>query len=181
MWFRSPTEILNHYIATNQAKGITMQYRYITSSAGQLLLAGNENGLEVIEFVNGSGVGVPKLDWQHNGHCFKEAEQQLNEYFAGTRKTFDLKLTPTGTEFQLVVFGALQSIPFGETRSYLQIAQQIGRPTAARAVGAANGKNPLPIVIPCHRVIGSDGSLTGFSGGLAVKLYLLELEGVEMS
>ncbi len=158
-----------------------MQYRYIESPIGKLLLAGVENELAVIGLPEGKGVVVPESSWQRSENCFESAERQLNEYFAGTRKTFDLKLAPTGTEFQLVVLEALQDIPLGETRSYLQIAQQIGRPKAVRAVGAANGRNPLPVVIPCHRVIGADGSLTGFGGGLEAKLFLLELEGVEVN
>lgn len=158
-----------------------MQYRYIESPIGKLLLAGDENGLAIIGFPQGKGIVVPESSWQLSDKCFEDAEQQLNEYFAGTRKTFDLKLAPTGTEFQLAVLDALQEIPLGETRSYGQIAQQLGRPKAVRAVGAANGRNPLPIVIPCHRVIGADGSLTGFGGGLEAKLFLLELEGVEVS
>lgn len=158
-----------------------MQYRTIESPIGKLLLAGNENGLAIIGFPKGKGMVVPESTWQLSKSCFEDAERQLNEYFAGTRKIFDLKLAPTGTEFQLAVLDALQDIPLGETRSYQQIAQQIGRPKAVRAVGAANGRNPLPIVIPCHRVIGADGSLTGFGGGLEAKLFLLELEGVKVN
>ncbi len=107
---------------------------------------------------------------------FKQAEDQLNEYFEGERQRFDLKMKPSGTPFQLSVLAALQEIPFGQTTSYRNIAESIGRPKAVRAVGAANGRNPLPIVIPCHRVIGADGSLTGFGGGLAAKSFLLNLE-----
>ncbi len=158
-----------------------MQYRYIESPIGKLLLAGDENGLAIIGFPKGKGVVVPEATWQLSDNCFEDAERQLDEYFAGTRKTFDLKLAPTGTAFQLAVLDALQNIPLGETRSYLQIAQQIERPKAVRAVGAANGRNPLPIVIPCHRVVGADGSLTGFGGGLEAKLFLLELEGVAVN
>lgn len=158
-----------------------MQYRYIESPIGRLLLAGDENRLAIIGFPKGKRIVVAESSWQMSDHCFEDAETQLNEYFAGTRKIFDLKLSPTGTEFQLAVLAALQDIPLGETRSYRQIAQQIKRPKAVRAVGAANGRNPLPIVIPCHRVIGADGSLTGFGGGLEAKLFLLKLEGVEVN
>ena len=105
------------------------------------------------------------------------AEQQLKEYFAGTRHQFELELDFTGTEFQKQVWQALLTIPFGETRSYSQIAQQIGNPKAVRAVGAANGRNPISIIAPCHRVIGASGGLTGFAGGLEAKQYLLALEG----
>ncbi|MFT4649975.1 MAG: methylated-DNA-[protein]-cysteine S-methyltransferase [Polaribacter sp.] len=157
-----------------------MQYRYIESPVGKLLIAGDEHGLAMIGFSKGKAVVVPETRWQMNDACFEDAERQLNQYFAGARTTFDLKLAPTGTAFQLAVLNALQDIPQGETRTYLQIAQQIKRPKAVRAVGAANARNPLPIVIPCHRVIGADGSLTGFSGGLEAKLFLLELEGVKV-
>ena len=102
---------------------------------------------------------------------------QLGEYFAGRRRTFDLPLTPEGTTFQCSVWMALRAIPYGATISYRALAERIGRPSAMRAVGAANGRNPLPIVVPCHRVIGADGSLTGFGGGLPTKRFLLELEG----
>ncbi len=105
-----------------------------------------------------------------------EVERQLCEYFAGERTSFDLELAPQGTPFQRDVWNALLTIPYGETRSYGQIAGQIGRPSASRAVGAANGSNPIAIVVPCHRVIGANGSLTGFGGGLPVKKQLLDLE-----
>ena len=105
-----------------------------------------------------------------------ETERQLREYFEGRRKVFDLKLDFSGTEFQQKVWSALLTIPYGETRSYAQIAKQIGRPDAVRAVGAANGRNPISLIVPCHRVIGSDGSLTGYAGGLPAKRALLELE-----
>jgi methylated-DNA-[protein]-cysteine S-methyltransferase len=108
-----------------------------------------------------------------------ETEQQLNDYFAGTRKSFALKLDFNGTEFQKKVWAALLTIPFGETRSYGQIAKQIKKPKAVRAVGAANGRNPISIIAPCHRVIGSTGKLTGFAGGLEAKALLLALEGRE--
>ena len=107
---------------------------------------------------------------------FEKLAIQLSEYFAGTRRQFNLNLCPVGTEFQRSVWSALQKIPFGKTRSYTEQAAAIGRPDAVRAVGAANGKNPISIVIPCHRVIGADGSLTGFAGGLDVKRFLLEHE-----
>jgi methylated-DNA-[protein]-cysteine S-methyltransferase len=106
-----------------------------------------------------------------------EAERQLREYFAGRRQSFDLELDLTGTAFQRAVWTALLTIPFGQTRSYGDIARQVGRPSASRAVGAANGQNPVAIVAPCHRVIGSTGALTGFGGGLDVKERLLRLEG----
>ncbi|MCP4982256.1 MAG: methylated-DNA--[protein]-cysteine S-methyltransferase [Gammaproteobacteria bacterium] len=157
-----------------------MLYRYIESPIGRLLLAGDESGLKIIGFPQGKGRVTPVSAWLHKTDCFSETETQLSEYFAGKRRSFDLDLAPTGTDFQLDVLRALQTIPLGETRSYRDIADQISRPGAVRAVGAANGRNPLPIVIPCHRVIGTDGSLTGFGGGLETKLFLLELEGVNV-
>ena len=157
-----------------------MLYRYIESPIGLLLLAGDKNGLEIIGFPEGKGKVPVEAGWVHKADCFDDVESQLLAYFDGSRQSFDLQLAPTGTVFQLAVLQALQSIPFGETRSYRDIAVQIGRPKAVRAVGAANGRNPLPIVIPCHRVIGADGSLTGFGGGLAAKRFLLELERVKM-
>ena len=157
-----------------------MLYRHIESPIGQLLLAGEADGLKIIGFPQGKGQVVVGDDWEHKDDCFEDAASQLLEYFDGKRRSFDLKLAPTGTPFQLAVLDALQTIPLGETRSYLDIAIQIGNPKAVRAVGAANGRNPLPIVIPCHRVIGADGSLTGFGGGLEAKLFLLQLEGVQV-
>jgi methylated-DNA-[protein]-cysteine S-methyltransferase len=106
----------------------------------------------------------------------RAAAAQLAEYFAGKRRTFDLPLAPHGTPFQLAVWSALRAIPYGETRNYAELARAIGRPTASRAVGAANGKNPLGIIVPCHRVIGASGALTGYAGGLSAKRWLLELE-----
>jgi methylated-DNA-[protein]-cysteine S-methyltransferase len=157
-----------------------MLYRYINSPIGQLLLAGDREGLKIIGFPQGKGKVSTGADWELRCNCFLDAELQLAEYFDGRRRSFDLNLAPQGTDFQLAVLAALQTIPLGETRSYLDIAIQIGRPKAVRAVGAANGRNPLPIVIPCHRVIGADGSLTGFGGGLETKLFLLQLEGVQV-
>lgn len=153
-----------------------MYYKYIPSPVGRLLLGGQTSILEMIGFPEGKGVISPGDDWIQDDSVFKQAEDQLNEYFEGERQQFDLKMKPSGTPFQLSVLAALQEIPFGQTTSYRNIAESIGRPKAVRAVGAANGRNPLPIVIPCHRVIGADGSLTGFGGGLAAKSLLLNLE-----
>lgn len=153
-----------------------MKYRYIKSPIGRLLLAGDDEGLKFVGFPEGKGQIQPQSDWQKDEQAFKDVKKQLDEYFTGKRKTFDLKLAPSGTAFQREVLIALQQIPYGETRSYQDIASGVGRPRAVRAVGAANGRNPLPIIIPCHRVIGANGSLTGFGGGLPVKQYLLDLE-----
>ena len=159
---------------------MSMLYRYIESPIGRLLLAGDDAGLRIIGFPEGKGRVAVSEAWVHSADCLLDVESQLLEYFDGKRQVFDLELAPTGTVFQIAVLDALQTIPYGETRSYLDIARQIDRPDAVRAVGAANGRNPLPIVIPCHRVIGADGSLTGFGGGLETKLLLLQLEGASL-
>ncbi len=153
-----------------------MIYRTIETPIGQLLLAGHQDKLEKIGFPSGKGAIEAEDDWVEDTSAFEEAALQLGEYFDGKRQDFDLSLQPCGTPFQLEVLEALQGIPYGETRSYSDIAEQIGRPRAVRAVGAANGRNPLPIVIPCHRVIGANGSLTGFGGGVETKKSLLDLE-----
>jgi methylated-DNA-[protein]-cysteine S-methyltransferase len=153
-----------------------MYYCYLNSPIGDLLLAGDESALSLIGFPKGKMRHDPEPDWIFNEKPFAAARQQLAEYFAGDRKDFDLQLQLSGTEFQVQVLEELQRIPYGETTSYGDIATRIGRPKAVRAVGAANGRNPLPIVIPCHRVIGSSGDLTGFGGGLDLKEALLRLE-----
>jgi len=153
-----------------------MYYCYLDTPIGDLLLAGDDDGLALIGFPEGSMRRDADPEWIYNEKPFTEARRQLTEYFAGTRKDFDLALRPTGTEFQLRVLEELRKIPYGKTCSYSEIAERIGRPRAVRAVGAANGRNPIPIVIPCHRVIGASGDLTGFGGGLAAKEALLRLE-----
>ena len=151
--------------------------RRIDSPVGPLMLAADDAGLRHIEFRDNRHP-ADRTDWHGGEHpILQTAETQLAEYFAGSRRDFDLPLAPQGTEFQLQVWHALADIPFGGTWSYRQLAQRIGRPSATRAVGAANGRNPLGILLPCHRVVGAKGSLTGFSGGLAAKRFLLELEG----
>lgn len=154
-----------------------MHYTYLDSPIGDLLLAGDDEGLKVIAFPKGKGSREPDPDWMADERPFEEVKWQLKAYFRGELKKFDIKLCPDGTQFQLDVLTALLKIPYGETRSYGELAADLGRPNSSRAVGGANGRNPLPIVIPCHRVIGSDGSLTGFGGGVETKRYLLELEG----
>lgn len=153
-----------------------MYYCYFDTPIGELLLAGEANALSMIGFPKGVMRRDPEPDWIYNEEPFADVREQLAEYFSGERKHFDLRLTIAGTEFQLSVLEALQEIPYGETRSYGAIAKQIGRPKAVRAVGAANGRNPIPIVVPCHRVIGHTGDLTGFGGGLDTKEALLRLE-----
>ena len=151
-------------------------YCYMDSPVGQLLLAGSLDTLKVIGFSSGSKARGADPAWKQWDEPFTKTRLQLREYFEGSRKHFDMPLDPQGTEFQLSVLNQLLQIPYGETRSYKDIAQAIGSVNSVRAVGNANGSNPLPIVIPCHRVVGSDGSLTGFGGGLDAKRYLLELE-----
>lgn len=149
-----------------------MNARTIETPIGPLTLEADENAVTVIRFGAGVAQDVsPLLD---------AAEAQLREYFAGTRRTFDLPLAPRGTAFQQRVWAALRTIPYGETRTYGELAAAIGNPRAARAVGMANHRNPLPILIPCHRVIGADGSLTGYAGGVETKRKLLALEGISI-
>lgn len=153
-----------------------MYYCYMDTPIGELLVAGDDQGLSLIGFPEGSMRREPEPDWIFNEQPLAEARRQLTEYFAGDRREFELPLQLSGTEFQLLVLEELRRIPYGETTSYGDIAARIGRPRAMRAVGAANGRNPLPIVVPCHRVIGSTGDLTGFGGGLDTKEALLRLE-----
>ncbi len=153
-----------------------MYYCYLDTPIGELLLAGDADGLSMIGFPKGSMRRQPQREWIFNEKPLAEACRQLREYFAGERREFDLPLKLEGTEFQVSVLEALCGIPYGETVSYGEIAKRIGRPRAVRAVGAANGRNPIPIVVPCHRVIGSTGDLTGFGGGLDTKEALLRLE-----
>ena len=155
-----------------------IDYQYIDSPVDPLLLAADEHGLRLIEFHTPRHPMARVADWREGDNAILQAARmQLEEYFAGTRTSFELPLAPHGTAFQKEVWHALADIAYGQTISYAQLAQRVGKPSAMRAVGAANGRNPLPIVLPCHRVIGADGSLTGFGGGLPTKQFLLELEG----
>jgi len=153
-----------------------MFYSHTDSPIGRLLLAGDEVGIRLISFPTGSRARSAEAGWREDAAPFAETVRQLRAYFAGELQEFDLPLAPQGTPFQLSVWQALRRIPYGETVSYGAIAEAVGRPSASRAVGAANGANPLPIVVPCHRVIGSTGKLTGFGGGLDTKAALLALE-----
>lgn len=153
-----------------------MYYTYLDSPIGPLLLSGEWDALTGLHFSTGAKARGADPSWERAEEPFLRVKKQLKEYFAGERKHFDLNLAPRGTPFQLAVLAALQDIPYGETRSYLEVAQQIGKPKAVRAVGSANGNNPIALIIPCHRVIGSNGQLTGFGGGLDTKRYLLDLE-----
>ena len=144
---------------------------------GRLLLAGDAAALRQVHFQSGPHPLRPPPEWQHDPVPLARALAQLQEYFSGSRRTFQLSLAPRGTPFQVSVWQLLQAIPYGQTTSYAELARRLGRPGAARAVGLANGANPLPVIVPCHRVIGADGSLTGFGGGLDIKRALLSLEG----
>jgi methylated-DNA-[protein]-cysteine S-methyltransferase len=153
-------------------------YKTMRSPVGQLTLVGSDRGLAAVlwEEDDPSRVRLGDLEEDAAHPVLVRAQQELEEYFTGERRKFTVKLDPAGTEFQTRVWNALRTIPFGETRSYGQIADQIGSRKAVRAVGAANGANPLSIIVPCHRVIGTNGKLTGFAGGLDVKARLLALE-----
>jgi methylated-DNA-[protein]-cysteine S-methyltransferase len=148
-------------------------FTILDTAIGPLAIARNESdgAISAIRFS-----GQADDEWRRHDSAFGDVATQLNEYFAGSRRRFDLPLAPQGTSFQRSVWTVLQTIPYGRTWSYLEVAVAIGKPSACRAVGAANGANPLPIVVPCHRVIGTNGSLTGFGGGLDVKRRLLALE-----
>jgi methylated-DNA-[protein]-cysteine S-methyltransferase len=154
----------------------TIYWHEIDSPIGRLLLAGEGDGLIQLGFQCGPRPLRPADSWIADAAPFEAPIAQLTEYFAGRRRAFDLRLAPRGTEFQRRVWRALTDIPYGKTISYGELARRIGRPGASRAVGLANGANPLPIVVPCHRVIGADGTLTGFGGGLPIKRKLLALE-----
>lgn len=154
-----------------------MFYDYFeTGLIGRLTLAADEQGLRRIYFPGGRNTKPIGADWIRQPSFFEEVKRQLEAYFNGSLKAFDLPLAPEGTPFQKRVWQALRAIPYGQVVSYKSIAEAVGNPRAARAVGAANGKNPIPIVVPCHRVVGSDGTLTGFGGGLDTKSLLINLE-----
>ena len=155
---------------------VPMRYVFISSPIGRLLLAGDDAALRVLWFAEGRHGGQPKPSWIEAPDAFPAVRAQLRDYFAGTRRAFDVPLDPGGTPFQSRVWRALRDIPYGETISYGELARRIGQPNAVRAVGLANGANPVSILIPCHRVIGANGSLTGYGGGLPTKRALLSLE-----
>jgi len=156
-----------------------MQIRHLDSPIGVLTLVASDEGLTHVLFEDqepvdaGLPVDLPETD---DHPALEAAASQLGEYFAGSRKAFDLPLDLRGTDFQKDAWRALATVPYGETRSYGEQAEAIGRPGAFRAVGAANGRNPIPVILPCHRIVGADGSLTGFAGGLDTKRRLLDLE-----
>jgi methylated-DNA-[protein]-cysteine S-methyltransferase len=151
-------------------------YQYMDSPIGKLLVAGDEKGLHLINFPKNGKPSLPESDWTENPKPLQEVLLQLDAYFSGKLKTFSLNLCLDVRPFQKKVLTTLRRIPYGQTISYGKLAEKIGSPKASRAVGQANAKNPIPIVIPCHRVIGSNGKLTGFGGGISIKQALLDLE-----
>lgn len=155
----------------------TFYTRFMTPLC-EIILAGSEDGLSHLHMQTGEGRRVFEVpsEWVRDDGFFKVVKAQVEDYLAGKRKSFDVKLNPQGTDFQRQVWAELRNIPCGETRSYKQVAEALGNAKASRAVGAANGKNPIPLIIPCHRVIAADGSLAGFAHGTRIKKKLLELE-----
>jgi len=160
---------------------MTTYYCYHDTPIGSLLLAGDGDNLTLLGFPSGSMARRHDAGWRASRSPFREVIVQLDAYFSRDLTEFELQLAPSGTPFQQRVWSALQEIPFGATWSYGELAAHIGKPTASRAVGAANGLNPIPVIIPCHRVIGASGKLTGFGGGLPTKEYLLRLESERMA
>jgi methylated-DNA-[protein]-cysteine S-methyltransferase len=153
-----------------------MRYSYLETPIGALLIAGDDAGLRHVRFPIEDEPAAPEKGWVEDDGALARARDELAAYFAREREEFDLDLAPEGTPFQLEVWEELRRISYGETISYGELARRLGKPNAVRAVGAANGANPLPIVVPCHRVIGADGSLVGFGGGLGIKRALLDHE-----
>lgn len=170
----SSTGIAKSRAASNELNSV--RYTWFESPIGPLLLAGTELGLKLVSFAEGRRAKAVDPGWREDAAIFAEVMEQLFSYFAGKRTAFDLPLELEGTGFQKRVWTELRTIPYGETISYKELAERIGSPSAVRAVGAANGANPVPIIIPCHRVLGNDGGLTGFGGGLPLKRKLLQLE-----
>ncbi len=151
-----------------------MEYRTFPTAIGALTVAGDSRAVRYVHFEREGG---PRASWvKSRAGVVRDAQSQLEEYLERGRRAFDVPLAAEGTPFQRSVWDELRKIPYGETVSYGELARRIGQPTAARAVGAANGANPIPIIVPCHRAVGADGSLTGFGGGIAVKRKLLALE-----
>jgi methylated-DNA-[protein]-cysteine S-methyltransferase len=163
-----------------KAMNATTHYAYLSSPVGELLMTSDGCSLTGLHFPCHHDRHRPQAHWRHDDGPFREVVRQLRGYFAGELKEFDLPLAAGGTPFEQRVWRELLNIGYGVTVSYGDIARAIGKPTAFRAVGLANGRNPIPIIVPCHRVIGSSGSLTGYGGGLATKQRLLTLEGVEL-
>ena len=155
-----------------------MYYTTFNTPLCPITLVGDANGLRHLHLDTGHGKKQFEChpDWIFNRDFFRDVEKQIQEYMEGKRDKFEVKIHPEGTDFQQKVWQALQDIPYGALRSYGEIAKAVGNPKAARAVGAANGKNPIPLIIPCHRVVGSDGTMTGFGSGIDIKEKLIQLE-----
>ncbi len=155
-----------------------MFYTRFKAELCEIILAGDENGLKHLHLNTGEGKRRFEIspEWKRNNSFFEDSIEQINEYLNGNRKTFNIRTAPEGTDFQKRVWKQLERIPYGETRSYGDIASEIGNGKAARAAGMANSKNPIPVIIPCHRVIGKNGNLTGFAHGLKIKEELLKIE-----
>lgn len=167
----------NHHSQIEEAPEGPTYFTTIPSPVGKLMLVGKPEVLSGIYMLEGTGrVPHPDPSWIEDPTIFTEPILQLGEFFSGQRHEFELRLAPEGTEWQKRVWSGLLDIPYGETRSYGELAAAIGHPKSSRAVGSANGRNPLPIVIPCHRVVGADGTLTGYSAGVKIKEHLLGLE-----
>ena len=154
-------------------------YSTVPSPIGELMLCGDEHALTALHLPG--RWPKPAAGWRRDDARFADVARQLEEYFAGDRTTFDVPMSMRGGPFERAVWAELLRIPYGETASYGELARRLGRPLAARAVGAANGRNPIAVIVPCHRVIGSDGTLTGYAGGLERKRFLLELEAPEVA
>lgn len=160
---------------------VTMHYCYVDSPIGTLLLVGRPGVLTGLYVAEHDGGPQPEPGWTEDPDVFVEVRRQLTEYFSGTRTTFDLDVELQGTPFQQAVWSALRQIPYGQTMGYGELAREIGRPAASRAVGAANGRNPVSVIVPCHRVIGADGSLTGYGWGTDRKAWLLDHERANLT
>lgn len=173
-----PSGVFRHNArpAKTRVRRDVVSYCIVRSPVGRILLAGNARALTHLSFQDGRHPTDPDPRWLYAEKPFQRPIRQLEEYFSGKRKTFTITLAPQGTRFQQRVWQALRAIPYGRTLSYGQIAKAIGQPTASRAVGAANGQNPISIIVPCHRVIGSNGNLVGYGGGLSIKETLLAHE-----
>jgi methylated-DNA-[protein]-cysteine S-methyltransferase len=169
---------IRHMTSDSQTSDRSIRYTTLDSPLGDLLLVGHRQALSGIAFLSHApAASMLSSHWLRDDDAFAAVARQLRAYFAGELRSFELPLAPRGTPFQQRVWTALADIPYGSTRTYGQLAQQLGQPLAARAVGLANARNPIPIVIPCHRLVGADGALVGYGGGLANKRWLLALEG----
>jgi methylated-DNA-[protein]-cysteine S-methyltransferase len=169
-------EVARTYPSQKSHPTVAISFTYLETSIGSLLLTSADSGLHSVLFTKNGRPVIPHAGWRKDSSPLREPMRQLRAYFAGELEEFDLTLAPQGTPFQQRVWGELCRIPYGETISYGELAKRLGNPNASRAVGLANGSNPIPIIIPCHRVIGSNGKLTGYGGGLPIKERLLALE-----